>query len=128
MKGYIPILAMFFVASACRYSQCLTFGEAKRSEPFKAVVESTEVHAGRRWGCSGGLAVEIRLGREDGAEVAIATDEATLNELAFALSLTNNTTYQWPKAITDFETSARAKRQQRLHSLRYLEPAAPIGN
>ena len=128
MSKYIPIFAMLFVACACRHSNTFTFGEAKSSQPYQAVVESSEIQAGRRWGCSGGLAVEIRLGREDGAEVAIATDEATLNELAFALSLTNNTTYQWPKAITDFETSARAKRQQRLHSLRYLEPAAPIGN
>jgi hypothetical protein len=128
VKGYIPILAMFFVACACRHSQSLTFDEAKRSQQFQAMVESTEVHAERRWSSSGGLAVEIRLRRQDGVLVAITAHRATLTELALALSLTNSSTYQWPKAITDFETSARAKRQQRLHSLRDLEPAAPIGN
>ena len=128
MKGYIPILAMFFVACACRHIQSLTFDEAKRSEPFQAVVESTEVHAGRRWGCSGGLAVEIRLRREDGALVAITADQATLTELALTLSFTNSSTYQWPKTITDFETAAHAKRQQKLHSRSDPEPVAPIGN
>ena len=128
MTKYIPFIAMFFIACACRHIQSLTFDEAKRSQPFQAVVESTEVHAGRRWGCSGGLAVEIRLRREDGALVAITTDRATLTELALSLHLTNGAAYLWPKAIVDFEAAAHAKRQQELHSPRDSEPTVSIGN
>ena len=128
MSNYIPAFAMLFVACACRHSQSLTFDEAKCSRPFKAVVESTEVLAGRCWGRSGGLAVGIRLRREDGAIVAIATDQATLTQLALALNLTNGAAFEWPKAIADFEAAAHAKCQQKLHSLHDPEPMVPTGN
>lgn len=128
MSNYIPAFAMLFVACACRHSQSLTFDEAKCCQPFIAVVEGTEVHAGRCWGRSGGLAVGIRLRREDGALIAISTDQATLMELALVLDLTNGAAYLWPKAITDFEAAAHAKRQQKLHSPQDSEPMVPTGN
>jgi len=128
MSKYIPIFALLFVACACHHSQSLTFDEAKSCRPFKAVVEGTEVRAGRCWGRSGGLAVEIRLRRQDGALVGISTDQATLTELAFALDLTNGAVYLWPNAITDFEAAAHAKRQQKLHSRRDPELTVRTGN
>ena len=128
MNKYIPAFAMLFVACACRHSQSLTFDEAKRFHSFLAVVESTEVQAGRCWGRSGGLAVGIRLRREDGALIAISTDQATLTELALVLDLTNGAAYLWPKAITDFEAAAQVRRQQKLHSPQDSEPMVPTGN
>ena len=128
MSKYIPIVAMLFVGCACHHSQSLTFDEAKCCQPFIAVVEGTEVHAGRCWGRSGGLVVEIRLRLQDGALVAITTDQATLTELALALNLTNGAAYEWPKAITDFEAAAQVRRQQELHSPQDSEPMVPTGN
>lgn len=128
MSKCTPFFALFLVACACRQSQSLTFDEAKHTQPFQAVVESTEVHAGRCWGRSGDLAVEIRLRRRDGALLAITENQATMTELALALNLTNGAAFEWPKAIADFEAAAHAKCQQKLHSLHDPEPMVPTGN
>jgi len=128
MSKYIPAFAILFVACACRHSRSLTFDEAKRFQPFQAVVEGAEVHTGRCWGRSGGLAVEIRLRRQDGALVAINADRATLTELALALDLTKGAAYEWPKAITDFEAVVHAKCRQKLHSTLDPEPTESTGN
>ena len=128
MKTYIPILALLLYGCADREGQSFSFEEAKRSQPFQAVVEGAEVHTERRWGRSGGLKVEIWLRRQDGALVAITADQATLTELALALDLTKGAAYEWPKAITDFEAAVHAKCRQKLHSMRDPEPTVPTGN
>jgi len=117
MKKHIPVLALLLFGCACRNSQNLSFAEAKHSKPFQAVVENVEMHEVRGSDHTGYLAVEIRLRREDGTLVTIATDRATLMQSAFEQNLTNGASYLWPKAITDFEAEVRAERERNIRLL-----------
>jgi hypothetical protein len=113
---------MFLFGCACQNRQTLSFGEAKFSKPFQAVVENSEMHEVLGDDRTGYLAVEIRLRRVDGTVVPLATDRATLMESAFAVDLTNGASYWWPKAITDFEAEVRAERERNTRSTSSAKP------
>jgi hypothetical protein len=128
MKKYVPLLVVIVAGCACRHHEGISFSEAKHVQPFRAVVENVGTQEVCGADHTDYLAVEIRLRREDGTQVTIATDGATLFELAFALSLTNGESLMWPKAITDFETEFRAKRQRIVRSVENPKPKAITWN
>jgi len=124
----ILILVAVLCAVGCVVSQpkrSLSFAELKSLPPFTASVENIHLSKNHSPNGTDYLAVEIRLRRDDGAEVFITTDRATLTQAAVAQHLLSGRIYEWPKVITDFEAETKLIQRSTLGDIpRASSPAA----
>jgi hypothetical protein len=113
MKAIALVFICVAVCLSCTKINTISMAEAKVSKPFTAVVEDVHMHGVRGADSSGYLAVEITLREESGTLLVIKEPRLNLTQLAFAASLIKGRSYEFPAAITNFESDLKRKRLER---------------
>jgi len=125
MKTILFAFVCAAVGLSCSKTDRISMQEAKTCQPFMAVVEKVHLRAVRGMDASDYLAAEITLRERNGRLLVISEPQLNLTQLAFAASLIKGRSYEFPSAISDFESDLKRKRLE-LHSGGKLNSAGGI--